>query len=127
MLGYWPVLRVIGERLSKLERLRLRYLRDPMPVRLGALAANMARVTSFSKHDGHREAVLATLRESKWFIEWIAAELDAQDAEELVRLQMQMAVWQIQSNKSWNDTNWRLEIATQSAKWSHRILQMSGL
>ena len=113
--------------MSKLERLRLRYLRDPMPVRLGALAANLARVTSFSKHDGHREAVLATLRESKWFIEWIAEDLNEQDAAELVRLQIRMAVWQIQSNKKWNDTYWRSELATQSAEWSHRILGMSGL
>ena len=113
--------------MTKLEKLRSRYLHDPIPVRLGGLAANLARVASFSKHDGHREAVSATLQESKWFIEWIALEVEKQDTAELMRLQIQMAIWQIQSNEKWNDNLWRSELATQSEQWSQRILQMSGL
>lgn len=113
--------------MTKLEKLRLRYLRDPIPVRLGGLAANLARVASFSKHDGHREAVSATLQESKWFIEWIAPETEKQNTAELIRLQIQIAIWQIQSNEKWNDNLWRSELAAQSEQWSRCILQMSGL
>ena len=37
--------------MSKLDGLRSRYLKDPIPVRLGGLAANLSRVASFSKND----------------------------------------------------------------------------
>ncbi|NIT61016.1 MAG: hypothetical protein GWN00_33875 [Aliifodinibius sp.] len=114
--------------MTKQEKLRSRYLDDPLPIRLGGLAANLGRAASFSKHEGHREAVSATLQESKWFIEWTAAELeDKENAAELVRLQIQLAIWQIQSINKWNDNNWRSELGSQSQQWSQRILEMSGL
>ena len=113
--------------MNRLEKLRSRYSSDPIAVKLGGLAANLARVASFSKHDGHRDAVLATLQESKWFIEWTADELNIEKAAELINLQLQMALWQLQSHKEWNDNSWRSELIDQSRQWSQRILQMSGL
>jgi len=113
--------------MSKLEKLRSRYLQDSVAIRLGGLAANLARVASFSKNEGNREAVLATFQESKWFIEWTAGELDFQAAAELIYLQVQMALWQLRSDKKWNDNSWRSELINQSQQWSQRILQMSGL
>jgi hypothetical protein len=113
--------------MTILNKLRSRYLQDSIPVRLGGLAANLARVASFSKHDGYLDALSATLQESKWFIEWTAAELETKDIAELVRLQTQMALWQLQSQKRWNDNNWRAELSGQAQSWSQRILQMSGL
>jgi len=113
--------------MNKLDKIRSRYLSDPIAVKLGGLAANLARVASFSKNEGNREAVLATLQESKWFIEWTAGELKFQEAAELINLQMQLALWQLQSNKEWNDNSWRSELIDQSQQWSQRILQMSGL
>ncbi len=113
--------------MSKLEKLRSRYLQDSLAVRLGGLAANLARVASFSKHEGNREAVLAALQESKWFIEWTAGELDFQQATELIDLQVQMALWQLYSDRKWNEDSWRSELSDQSAQWSERILKMSGL
>ena len=113
--------------MNKLDKLRSRYSSDPIAVKLGGLAANLARVASFSKHEGNREAVLSTLQESKWFIEWIAGELNFQEAAELIDLQLQMALWLIQSDKEWNDNSWRSELIALSQHWSQRILQMSGL
>ncbi len=49
--------------------IRDRYLRDEFPVRLGGLAANLARIKSFSDHPDHRDAVESLLEESKFFIE----------------------------------------------------------
>lgn len=109
------------------EKLRTRFLQDSIPVRLGGLAANLARISSFSKHDGHQNAVSATLQESKWFIEWTARELDIQTANTLVRLQVQLAIWQIQSERKWRDAKWRLELNTKSQEISRQILDMSGL
>lgn len=113
--------------MNKLDKLRTRYLNDSIPIRLGGLAANLARVASFSKNDDHHKVVSTTLQESKWFIEWTASELNIEDIVELVQLQIQMAKWQIQSHKKWNDQNWRTELAEQSREWSQRLLKMSGL
>ncbi len=113
--------------MNRLDKLRSRYLRDPLPVRLGGLAANLARVASFSQDARHQPMVVATLQESKWFIEWIAAELEKPDTAELVRLQVQIAIWQLQFAQKWQDNHWRSELALKCQQWSQRLLQMSGL
>ena len=113
--------------MNKLDQLRSRYSSDPIAVKLGGLAANLARVASFSKNERNRKAVLSTLQESKWFIEWTAHELKNEEAGELINLQIQLALWQIHFNKKWNDNSWRSELIDQSRQWSQRILQMSGL
>ncbi|HEX4949544.1 MAG TPA: hypothetical protein VFZ34_22905 [Blastocatellia bacterium] len=43
------------------------YLRDPLPIRLGGLAANLARVQSFSEHPKNRDVVKNIVEESKFF------------------------------------------------------------
>ncbi len=113
--------------MTKLEKLRSRYLQDSVTVRLGGLAANLARVASFSKHAGHQEVVSSILQESKWFIEWTAVELDIQETAELVTLQVQMALWHLQSHDRWQDQSWRLAPAAESEQWSQRVLEMAGL
>lgn len=113
--------------MRKNDKLRSRYLKDPIPVRLGGLAANLARVASFCKNDAHHKVVSATLQESKWFIEWTAAELNTENSAELVKLQIQIAVWELQSQTKWQNHLWRSELTDKSKQWSFRILQMSGL
>jgi hypothetical protein len=113
--------------MKGLQQLRDRYMQDPIPVRLGGLAANLSRVASFSEHAGHREAVLEMLEESKWFIEWTASELEIERTAELVRLQVQLALWQLQSQTEWDNVNWRNDLAVGSRQLSDRLLEMSGL
>jgi hypothetical protein len=113
--------------MTKLEKRRVRYLQDPILVRLGGLAANLGRIASFSKNENHREVTDSVFQESKWFIEWTAADLDVYQAGELINLQIQLALWQLQANKKWHDEEWRLTLASNSKKWSERLLEMSGL
>jgi len=107
--------------------IRERYLRDNLPVRLGGLAANLSRIKSFAAHDASREAVESMIDESKFFIEWTAAEAEVNTAAELVELQIQLARWQYNWARVWHDPVKRSEVAEQSAAWSQRVLQMSGL
>lgn len=113
--------------MTKLERLRLRYIQDPVPVRLGGLAANLARIASFSKNQGHQKVVSTILHESKWFVEWTAAQLEIQRTADLVELQIELAVWELQAHDKWEDETWRLTLAAKAERWSQRILDMSGL
>ena len=107
--------------------IRERYLRDPFPVRLGGLAANLARVKSFSDHPGHRDVVESLLDESKFFIEWTAPDAGLDVQAELVELQLQLARWQRAWANIWADPVRRTTVAEQAAAWSKRVLEMSGL
>ena len=107
--------------------IRDRYMRDELPIRLGGLAANLRRVQSFATNDANCDVVESMVDESKHFIEWTAAEADIDKAAELVELQVQLARWQSNWNKTWNDPIRRKEVAEQSRRWSDRVLELSGL
>lgn len=107
--------------------IRERYLRDNFSVRLGGLAANLSRIKSFAANDAGREAVESLIAESKLFIEWTAAEAEINAAAELVELQIQLARWQYNWARIWDDRVQRRNVAEQSAAWSKRVLEMSGL
>ena len=106
---------------------RERYLRDTLPTRLGGLAANLSRIKSFAVHDASRDAVESLIDESKFFIEWTAAEAETQTAAELVDLQIQLSRWQYNWAQIWTDPAQRRQIAETSSVWSKRVLELSGL
>jgi hypothetical protein len=104
-----------------------RYLFDAIPIRLGGIAANLARVKSFSKNIAHSDLVVSLVEESKIFIEWTALDTGIDTAGELVELQIQLALWQLRWAKIWADPEQRMEVAEQAKIWSDRILARSGL
>lgn len=107
--------------------LQERYLRDALPVRLGGLAANLSRIKSFAAHEASRDAVESLIDESKYFIEWTAAETVVEVSAELVGLQVQLARWQCQWIQIWLDPVRRGQVAEASGVWSKRVLELSGL
>jgi hypothetical protein len=104
-----------------------RYLRDPLAIRLGGLAANLARIESFSNHPDHGEAVEQLLNESKYFIEWTALDTSPNLQAELIELQCQLAQWQYNWKDIWPDSSRRANVAGQAGAWSKRILERAGL
>ena len=72
---------------------KARYLRDPIPVRLGGLAADLARVGSAAANPANGQAVQVLLEEARRFIEWTAADLDVDVAGELMDLQLSLTLW----------------------------------
>jgi hypothetical protein len=113
--------------MNNLAERKERYLRDSVPIRLGGLAANLARVKSFSRNVANQEAVYSLFEESKHFIEWTATETVFETSVELVELQLQIAIWQRQWQKIWKNEESRNEIAAASANWSKKVLEKSGL
>ena len=104
-----------------------RYLRDELPVRLGGLAANLRRVSSFSRSESNQATVAALIEESKFFIEWTASEADIDTAGALVELQAQLARWQAGWSALWADPARRQQLGEQARVWSDLVLQLSGL
>ncbi len=100
---------------------------DTVPVRLGGIAANLARVRSFSRNIENKDAVYDLFEESKHFIEWTASETEPATAASLVELQVQIAVWQRGWLSNWADETKRNSIALASSEWSTRVLESSGL
>lgn len=106
---------------------RERYLRESVPNRLGELAANLARITSFCGNDLNSDAVGSLIEESKFFIEWTAIDAGIDQAAELVELQVQLALWQLGWSSNWVNEAKRETVAEQAKTWSNRVLEMSGL
>ena len=107
--------------------IRVRYLQDEIPVRLGGLAANLLRIKSFSEHAASQAAVESLLEESKHFIEWTAGDIAINKAAELVELQVQLALWQLTLPRIWSVQENRSEIAAAVGEWSQRVLEFSGI
>jgi len=104
-----------------------RYMRDDLPVRLGNLAANLARMGSFITNPTHHQTVNDLFTESKFFIEWTAAETETEVAAELVELQIQLARWQLRLHNILSDATQQAHVAGQLRNWSNRVLHVSGL
>lgn len=104
-----------------------RYLQDRLPVRLGNLASNLARIESISRHPTLGEAASKVLTESKFFIEWTAADASLPQQVELLELQRTLAQWRFAWGKIWEDPERRSSMAAEARQWSNRLLESSGL
>lgn len=113
--------------MNNFASIRDRYMRDELPTRLGGIAANLARVSSFSKNPANKDAVYGLLDESKHFIEWAAGETAVDVTIQLVELQVQLARWQYNWASIWDDVRRREEISQQARLWSDKVLEVSGL
>ncbi|MEY3870662.1 MAG: hypothetical protein RLZZ338_4556 [Cyanobacteriota bacterium] len=107
--------------------LKERYLRDELPIRLGNLASNLARIKSRCQNSSNREVVESLLQESKIFIEWTAKDAEVEIAASLVELQVQLACWQYCWGMIWEDVEQRMRMAEEAKVWSEKVLNMSGL
>jgi len=112
---------------AKLEARKERYLRDPLPVRLGNLASNLARIRSFSNHATMGEAAGKVFDESKLFIEWTVEDANPPQQAELNELRELISRWRMELTEIWNDAERRNDVATQAGAWSQKILESSGL
>jgi hypothetical protein len=112
--------------LKNQERIRARFLQDSLPRRLTGLAADLGRVASSARHATGGEAVAALLEESQYFIEWTAAETPAEVAEELVNLQVMLALWRRAWPEAQHNPQQRSLLAVQAKQWSDRMLDLQA-
>jgi len=109
------------------EKKRARFLRDPLPRRLGGLAATLGRISSAARHANDPAVVQELLEEAKYYIEWTAAEAEPETAAELVSMQTLITLWQ----KVWQtvppNPGQRTLLSVQAKQWSDRTLDLSGL
>ena len=107
--------------------IRDRYLQDSYSIRLGEIATNLARIGTFTGHPANKEVVYGLLEETKFFIEWVAAEAEVEVGARLVEMQVQLAVWQLDWNEIWSENVERQAIGREASKWSDEVMEFSGL
>jgi hypothetical protein len=109
------------------EKLRERFLRDPLPRRLGGLAATLGRISSSARKSTDPNIVSSLLDEAKHLIEWTAAEAEPEIAAELVQMQTMITLWQRAWDEASQNPNQRLLLSVQAKGWSDKAVDFSGL
>ena len=112
--------------MNNLEARRERFLKDSLQIRLGGLAANLARISSTVKNSANLEVVKSLIEESKFFIEWTAAEAEAETCAKLVELQIELALTERRFEKDWQNEENRLYVGEKAKVWSKQVLQNAG-
>lgn len=105
------------------QAIRERYLRDPISVRLGGLAADLARIASFAENSKNYEAVASLLEESKYFAEWVAFDAPLDLQEQLADVQVQLALW----HRRWLARRPEPCMREEAQRWSNLLLALAGL
>jgi len=109
------------------EKLRERFLRDPLPRRLGGLAATLGRISSVARKSSDPANVTRLLEEAKYLIEWTAADTEPEVAAELVSMQTLVNLWLKAWDKASQNKEQRILLSVQAKQWSDRALDFSGL
>ena len=113
--------------MNELSSLRDRFMRDPLPIRLGNLASNLAQIHALSGPDGHRDGVARFVEESALYIEWAAPDATLELQVFLLEIQRTLVQWKRQWAVLWDDTTRRAEAARKARAWSEQVLAASGL
>lgn len=111
---------------QKLNERQTRFQSENTSNRLGHIASNLARIITFC-NTAYPEAVESVVDETMSFIEWTAAEIEPEYAEELVNIQVRLARWRLTFDTIWSNDSERRNMSEQASAWSEQVLDMSGL
>jgi hypothetical protein len=106
---------------------RERFMLDPLPVRLGELAASLSSARSFSDHPDHCKGVKIFIDESAHYVEWLIPEAAPNLQAELNELRRLLTHWRDNWQAIWDDSVERASVAAQAGGWSQKMLERSGL
>lgn len=113
--------------MRDMEKLRERFIRDPLPRRLGGLAATLGRISSSARKSTDPNVVFDLLNEAKHLIEWTAADTEPVTAAELVHMQTMIALWERAWDEASQSRKQRLLLSVQAKNWSDKAVDFSGL
>mgnify|MGYP001618043528 CR=1 FL=1 len=105
------------------DAIRERLLRDPLPIQLGSLAADLARVVSFAEDPADSQAVASVLEEGKYFAEWIAPNAPFETQVMLADIQRSLVRWE----RAWRRGEPVPAMRQEAAQQSNELLALTGL
>ena len=109
--------------MKDLTTLKVRYQRDPLPVQLGGLASNLARMAWCMRRPDSRPQLAPLFRESKYFAEWAASTADPGVQAALAAVQVELAVWERRVARHGPSQ----QEAEQLEAWAAELLALAGL
>jgi hypothetical protein len=112
--------------MKNLDRIRNRYLRDPLPVRLAGLASTLSKVASSARWESGADAVSDLLEEGQYFIEWTAGEAEPETAGDLVDIQVMLSLWRRAWQEAQHSPHQRSILSAQAKMWSEKLMQYAG-
>lgn len=112
--------------MNDLEQIRKRLMREAPKRRLGHLAADLLRIANFIESGSANEAK-PIIRESKWFAEWIAPDVDLETQQLLITAQRYLALKEIQWPFWIKNAKEVHTTASTVRSWSNDFLKQSGL
>lgn len=113
--------------MTNKEKLRERFLRDPLPRRLGGLAATLGRISSSARNSTNPAIVVALIDEARHLIEWTAADAQPDTAAQLVHMQTMLTLWQRAYSEASQNPQQRILLSVQAKDWSDKTVEFSGL
>jgi hypothetical protein len=105
--------------MRDIKKMRDRYLRDKVPVRMGNLSSSLLRLSQWVKNRHKEEAIMDLMREIAWFMEW-NGDLASP---ELADMQREICRWR----RIWPVEQVRSIFAFRALQMSNRVLEWSGL
>src|SRR5262245_60012474 len=104
-----------------------KFRQQTLPRQLGALAANLARISSCARWKEPADIVVPMMAESILLIEWIAPYTVPEIATELIDLQLMLALWRGSWPHVQGNNTQRTLLSFQAKKWSDQVIDYSGL
>jgi len=92
-------------------------MQDSLDKRLGGIAANLTRITSFSVNPQNWQAVQTMLEETEFFIEWTAPDAHLNVQTFLVEVQIQLALW----HRNWPTIYTEIHNREKLQQWSRLV------
>jgi len=105
--------------MRDLKKMRERFIRDQIPVRLGNLASNLLRLSKWVQMKQRDESAVDLMREIAWFMEWSGDMATA----EIADMQREICRWR----RAWPIEPARSILTLRALQMSNRILELSGL
>lgn len=106
------------------------FIINDVPTRLHHLATNLSEIKSLFISSSHQESILALIKESRYFIEWVVPDMvpiDVEQAAEIVDLQRVLTRWLSSWEKIWSDATEKTKAIQQTEEWRSRVLEISQM
>lgn len=107
--------------------LKLRFIQDTVPVRLGNIAVHLNRINSWLENPDNGNLLYSMIKETRLFIEWTTPDMEAEQATQLNHLERYLARCLSDWDKIWNDAEQKNKLSEEVSNWSEKVLQISGL
>ncbi|MEA5621342.1 hypothetical protein VB711_26420 [Cronbergia sp. UHCC 0137] len=103
------------------------FIKDDVSIGLSNLNNHLKQIQGLLQDVNNNEVIKSLIRQTMYFIEWIAPDVEFDYAFELVNLGRFLTRWLFKWEQIWNDTEASNQVNQELGNWNDRVLQMSQL